>query len=198
MPTDPNAKTCSRCKEQKTISDFSRSSKQKSGRRPECKVCSYIAEKARRAKDPNWASKRAASDRRTKENNRDIVAARKKRWVEKNPDIIAAQQKRWRELNRDKIRFNNMVNHAKRRSNGAYNSVTLIPMLLEKQNFRCAVCKEKLDLSRSRKVHLDHIVPIKLGGLNDKTNLQLLCQTCNCSKGCKHPLDFMRQRGFLL
>jgi 5-methylcytosine-specific restriction endonuclease McrA len=29
----------------------------------------------------------------------------------------------------------------------------------------------------------DHIVPLALGGLNDVTNLQLLCKGCNGTKG---------------
>jgi 5-methylcytosine-specific restriction endonuclease McrA len=29
-------------------------------------------------------------------------------------------------------------------------------------------------------------------------NLQLLCQPCNNQKHVKHPVDFMREKGFLL
>jgi 5-methylcytosine-specific restriction endonuclease McrA len=41
-------------------------------------------------------------------------------------------------------------------------------------------------------------MPLKAGGTNDILNIQLLCKPCNLSKGAKHPIDFMQQRGFLL
>ena len=35
--------------------------------------------------------------------------------------------------------------------------------------------------------HLDHIVPLAEGGINDVANLQLLCAPCNNSKGGHRP-----------
>lgn len=35
-------------------------------------------------------------------------------------------------------------------------------------------------------------------GSNTDDNIQLLCKTCNLSKGAKHPIDFMQSKGFLL
>lgn len=32
-------------------------------------------------------------------------------------------------------------------------------------------------------IHIDHIIPLKLYGNNDPTNFQILCETCNTSKG---------------
>lgn len=34
--------------------------------------------------------------------------------------------------------------------------------------------------------HIDHIIPLNCGGTNDATNLQLLCNSCNTSKGARH------------
>lgn len=58
---------------------------------------------------------------------------------------------------------------------------------------RCVICKK--DMSgcvaplEFRKKHYDHIVPIDLKGLNDISNVQLLCQECNESKGIKIKTD---------
>ena len=41
----------------------------------------------------------------------------------------------------------------------------------------CALCHEGIYLE------VDHIVPISLGGSDDRSNLQCLCRKCNRSKG---------------
>jgi len=61
------------------------------------------------------------------------------------------------------------------------------------QKGKCVVCKVKLD-----KYHIDHIMPLSLGGSNAAGNLQILCPMCNMQKHSKHPIDFMQSRGFLL
>ncbi|SES10183.1 HNH endonuclease [Salipaludibacillus aurantiacus] len=51
----------------------------------------------------------------------------------------------------------------------------------------CVICRCDLsNLIRSQnKIHLDHIVPLELYGTNDPSNMQLLCETCNSSKGAR-------------
>lgn len=66
----------------------------------------------------------------------------------------------------------------------------------DKENARrCACCRRNLGESG---YHIDHVVPLALGGMHDDSNLQLLCPSCNMSKHAKHPIDFMQSRGFLL
>jgi len=59
----------------------------------------------------------------------------------------------------------------------------------------CAMCQVDI---KKQKHHVDHIMPLARQGTNDKTNLQLLCPTCNRKKSAKHPIDFAQQMGFLL
>lgn len=51
---------------------------------------------------------------------------------------------------------------------------------------RCAFCRTDLsgvlDCEDKAAVHYDHIVPLHDGGLNDVSNIQLLCQKCNLEK----------------
>ena len=49
---------------------------------------------------------------------------------------------------------------------------------------RCVLCNKDLSgtLSTDRKMHYDHIVALNLNGVNDPTNLQLLCEKCNLKK----------------
>ena len=48
-----------------------------------------------------------------------------------------------------------------------------------RDNGRCVDCGSKENL------HYDHILPVAKGGSTVTENLQLLCQTCNLSKGAR-------------
>jgi 5-methylcytosine-specific restriction endonuclease McrA len=61
------------------------------------------------------------------------------------------------------------------------------------QRYSCASCATSV----REKYHVDHHIPIKLGGDNSRSNIQILCPTCNLTKNAKHPVDFMQSRGFL-
>ncbi|MDO9637570.1 MAG: HNH endonuclease signature motif containing protein [Pseudotabrizicola sp.] len=49
----------------------------------------------------------------------------------------------------------------------------------------CVVCGTDLTklINQRTQLHFDHIIPLVSGGMNDITNLQLLCSSCNLSKG---------------
>lgn len=65
--------------------------------------------------------------------------------------------------------------------------------LAVKQKGKCAICRKKLTAR-----HIDHIIPLKLGGEHGIKNFQLLCPRCNLSKSHSHPIDHMQKLGFLL
>ncbi|MCP1494580.1 hypothetical protein J2Y73_004611 [Peribacillus frigoritolerans] len=51
----------------------------------------------------------------------------------------------------------------------------------------CVICRCDLsNLLRSQnQIHIDHIIPLNVFGTNDASNMQLLCESCNTSKGDK-------------
>jgi len=51
----------------------------------------------------------------------------------------------------------------------------------------CAACNKDLSglVTVNNPKHFDHIIPLANGGINDVTNIQLLCETCNLIKGRK-------------
>ena len=53
-------------------------------------------------------------------------------------------------------------------------------LLLHKYNFQCTNCGSVENLT------IDHIKPVKLGGTDDYSNLQILCKSCNSKKGAKY------------
>jgi len=71
-----------------------------------------------------------------------------------------------------------------------------ITEILKRQKFKCAECGVSVKDKKNR--HVDHIMPLALGGSNWPTNLQILCPPCNLSKSAKHPIDFAQRKGRLL
>lgn len=50
--------------------------------------------------------------------------------------------------------------------------------VLRRDGYMCQQCGQT-----EGKLHVDHIVPRRLQGTDDLSNLQILCQKCNLSKG---------------
>lgn len=64
----------------------------------------------------------------------------------------------------------------------------------ELQKWRCAICR----VSVREHYHVDHIMPLKLGGEHIPRNIQLLCPSCNVRKNAKDPITYMQSVGRLL
>lgn len=126
--------------------------------------------------------------------NRHRTIARLKRWRQENPEKSREQGRRWRtdkpELNRIKA---NRYRARKLQAPGDF-SPDIYQRLMSLQKRRCAVCSASL---KGISPHLDHVMPLALGGSNTDDNAQLLCPSCNSSKNAKHPVDFMQECGFL-
>lgn len=125
--------------------------------------------------------------------SQDVEAAieRAREWRRKFPEKASQSTKSWQERNKDKV--------AVYKQNRRCKTVdTLSPELRSKlftlQRGKCACC----GLPLGKNYHMDHILPLALGGTNTDDNIQLLRQVCNNQKYKKHPVDFMQQRGFLL
>ena len=117
-----------------------------------------------------------------------------KTYVEANSEKLKAQSIAWRKANPDAVRIFYQNRRARKLENGGTLSKGLSAKLFKLQKGKCPCCKQAL----GNDYHLDHIVPMALGGSNTDDNIQLLRATCNHQKHAKHPIDFMQQRGFLL
>lgn len=65
----------------------------------------------------------------------------------------------------------------KRRNQFAEGRPDLMLALIERDGYQCKNCEGQEDLS------IDHIIPLSKGGSDDLDNLQILCKSCNSSKG---------------
>lgn len=57
----------------------------------------------------------------------------------------------------------------------------ILKELLYKYKFKCVICDEK----EESKLTIDHIHPVSKGGSDDKSNLQIMCKSCNSKKSNK-------------
>ena len=126
--------------------------------------------------------------------NRDKVIATNAKCYAANAEKRRAYAVNYRAENTDKCRVLHHNRRARERENGGTLSSGLSDRLFKLQKGKCPCCSQPL----GDDYHLDHIVPIKLGGSNTDDNIQLLRGTCNHQKSAKHPVDFMQSRGFLL
>lgn len=135
-----------------------------------------------------------ASQERYRLANLEKVKIAKQTWRLNNPEKLRAAQIRWDKNNPIKKRIHRENRRARERNAVGKLSADISQRLLALQKGKCAICGVVL----SARYDLDHIVPIVLGGENSDRNMQVLCVTCNRSKGKKHPATFMRERGWLL
>ncbi len=132
---------------------------------------------------------------------------RTSKWASSNKDKVRAKNAAWGIANRAKVTANTrrrrkenpewarlQTQNRRSRLAGGVLSRNLSDRLFILQQGKCACCAQPL----GAKYHLDHIMPLALGGSNTDDNIQLLRQRCNGQKGAKHPADFMRERGLLL
>ncbi len=100
-----------------------------------------------------------------------------------NPESIKAANARWWKNNPDKRRGYKAARRARELDAPGCYLEEDIQALLGTQQGVCAAphCEEKIE----HLYHVDHIDPLVNGGTNWPDNLQLLCPTCNCSKGAK-------------
>ena len=116
-------------------------------------------------------------------------------WRAANPEKQKAAAAAWDKANPEARRIAGHNRRARRRANGGKLSKGLAEKLFKLQRGKCACgCKQPLGTD----YHLDHRMPLALGGANEDWNIQLLRSTCNQQKSAKHPVDFMQQRGLLL
>lgn len=192
----------------------------------ECKKCGHVfsgshCDACARARVKKWVienkDRKRAADAAYHEKNRDKILVYQKQYREKNRKVFAEQyqskaavhrerakayrlsnpekckkaQANWRKNNPEKLRI--YCTNRRKRTVGKL-SQGIVKKLMALQKGKCACCKRPLGSD----FHLDHIMPLVLGGLNVDSNVQLLRGKCNKEKHAKHPIDFMQSRGFLL
>jgi 5-methylcytosine-specific restriction endonuclease McrA len=133
-------------------------------------------------------------NRRYYEANKDAIREQRKIYGEAKKEEAIARARKWRKENPEMARaLRSNRKERLRRAIGTYTGDD-IKRLIKMQRQKCGGCR----VSIKNKFHVDHIMPIALGGTNEPRNLQILCPTCNLRKNAKHPLVWARDNGRLI
>lgn len=73
----------------------------------------------------------------------------------------------------------------------------VIKSILQMQSGRCAYCPRAIKIETGQ-FHVDHIIPVAKGGIDQRRNLQITCIPCNSRKKDKDPIRFAQENGKLL
>jgi len=128
----------------------------------------------------------ALNSEKLKEYNRAYYLANKER-LDKNSI-------EWKRQHPEHSRRAAHTRRVRKYKNGGKLSKGICAKLFALQKGKCVCCGKSL----KNGYHLDHIVPLSLGGENSDYNVQLLTPKCNQLKHSKHPIDYMQSKGFLL
>lgn len=183
-------KTCSACKIEKPLDEFTLAKRGKHGVRGRCKKCEAKAAKERRIKNPD-AHKAALSKYR--KSHPEIFAARDARYYQKHREKLLEKTKLWREQNPDKYKEHNRTKEHRRRARKFENGTEPYTeqMVMEAYGTNCHICNEPIDLEAARRVgyegwerglQLDHVVPLSKGGDDRIENLRPAHGLCNLRK----------------
>lgn len=126
--------------------------------------------------------------------NSEEQRARARKYTAANYKVVRERQSAYRKANPEKGRVHCQNRRARKLEAGGELSRGLAARLFNLQKGKCPCCKQPL----GKDYHLDHKMPLALGGANTDDNMQLLRARCNMQKRAKHPVDFMQERGFLL
>lgn len=104
-----------------------------------------------------------------------------KSWRLAHPDKVSESRKRWEAANPDKVLEKSRNRRAKKKSNGGKITAAEWREVLERYNHTCLCCREK-----GKKLTMDHVLPLALGGTHTADNVQPLCVSCNSKKQARH------------
>lgn len=166
--------------------------------RAKARTAAWVAQNRDKKKcsDARWGAankgRKRASNSAYRNANVDELRSYHAEWRARNPSKVRTWNANWKAENPVALRIHQHNRRAAAR--GGKLSKDIAERLYRLQRGMCPCCK----LPLGNDYHLDHRLPLALGGANEDWNMQLLRAVCNMQKNAKHPVDFMQSRGFLL
>ena len=159
---------CARCRAELDASEFYTDPSRPTGLSSKCKLCCSVANRANHVANRDdrlqiMAEYRAKPGQR--ERQRELV----RRWEQSNPEETR-RRKRDRQLTR------------LARQRAVFDEVVEAWIVYERDRGICGICKEPV---HENAFHIDHIIPLALGGRHSYANVQLAHPLCNVAKGAR-------------
>lgn len=128
---------------------------------------------------------RSREDRRT---NPEKCREKVRRSMAAHPDRVRQSRAAYLRANPDIHRVYNQRRRARKLLAGGRWTSSDIEAIRVAQGNRCYLCGRSL----KHGYHIDHFIPLALGGTNEPGNLRLACPHCNLTKSAKHPFELGR------
>lgn len=198
-------KRCKVCGEVKSLDDFPAAKHASDGRRALCKPCYCLRVKAETARNREAINARRRAvytarieemrerDRLRRLRQRDIIRERKRLAHLKNPEPMRTRALQWRREHLEEARrkareyqksnpgpqwARNATRRARVRNAPVVEKVDR-QAIIERDRSLCGVCGQVV---APKDIHLDHIVPLYLGGTHTADNLRVTHRLCNLSR----------------
>lgn len=198
---------CLGCNEFRPVETFSKDPRGDNGLSRRCSDCrrktyEKDAESRRQYSRDYWRShtnERQAYMQQYRAENADELLERGRAYNRKNADKRRsyrriyrashieeekARDREYRKRRPEVHRASEATRRAAMKERGGTYTPADIEAIRKAQGNRCYICGKKL-----AKFHVDHFIPLVLGGTNDPGNLRLACPKCNLHKYTKHPHD---------
>lgn len=130
----------------------------------------------------------------TPEEKRERARINSLSYRRKYPDRGKAQSDAYYAAHKDDVLENSRNRRARKAGNGGEHTKEDIELLWQLQRGKCVFCLKPL---KRGAFHIDHHLPLALGGSNDRGNLRLLHKKCNLEKAATHPVIHATRRGML-
>lgn len=179
---DIHVKTCTLCRETKPVDDFYKDPQSRDGYRTRCRECNKTTAR-------QWHA-----------DNRERSRSNGRRWRHENLEHATAMNINYRRRNKER---DTQLARERRRANPEYNRQVInrrrarinasVPQRWKRSDCPDHLCywcgTELADIT----THVDHIMPIALGGPATPDNEARTCVPCNKKKTDKHPLVWIAQ-----
>ena len=192
-------KTCTRCHGTKPLDEFDRDRTHKDGLSSRCSDCRLAYRKATR-------QQRNQSQRAYRQANRELIAEQRRAYREANREQINQQERSYWQANRERIARRRRLHYqqnqeqligqkrAEKHRRRARQQAAVPQRWIVDHNLgdplACWWCGRGL---LGANPHLDHVMPIKLGGPAHRSNEVITCRSCNIHKSAKHPLTWIAE-----
>jgi len=177
---------CVRCATVKPLSLFAKGNR-KDGTHSYCLSCMGEYKRARYAANPEPERKRCRDYNKA---NPSVPRNAMRRLRERDPEGQREKLRAWKKANPERVSAYYAKKYAIRRGASKDGKVTAAQWADIKQKHRhcCAYCGQK-----TKRLTMDHIIPLARGGKHEPDNIAPACFTCNSRKHAAHPVEFAQR-----